>query len=69
MENQIGKCPMCQTKQIELESHHVVEAPDESGKARTIGLCHECHVKHERYRNFLRDECGIDIDRTSLAQE
>ena len=69
MENQIGKCPMCQTKQVELETHHVVESPDESGKARTIGLCHECHLKHERYRNYLRDECGINIDRTSLAQE
>lgn len=60
---------MCQTKQVELEKHLVVEAPDESGTARTIGLCHECHLKHKRYRNYLRDEYGIDIDRTSLAQE
>jgi hypothetical protein len=40
---------------------------DESEKI--IGLCHECHLKHERYRNYLKDECGINIDRTSLAQE
>ena len=65
----IGKCPMCGTKQVELTEHHVVEAPDESGKAPSIQLCNECHVKHERYRNYLRDECGIDIDKTSLAQE
>ena len=60
----IGKCPMCTAKKIELTEHHVVEAPDGSGKARSMPLCNDCHVKHERYRNYLGDECGIDIGRT-----
>jgi len=61
----IGKCPMCGTKPIELTEHHVVEAPDESGKIHSVPLCNACHVKHERYRNYLRDECGINLDKTS----
>ena len=65
----IGSCPMCKTKQIELTEHHVVEASDESGKVHSILLCSDCHLKHERYRNYLRDECGIDIDKTSLSQK
>lgn len=53
---------MCGEKALELTEHHVVEAlPDESGKAKSIVLCNDCHVKHERYRNYLKTECGIDI--------
>jgi hypothetical protein len=63
----IGPCPMCKTKQVELTEHHVVEAPDKSGKVHNISLCSECHLKHERYRNYLRDECGINIDKTGLS--
>ena len=61
-----GECPMCQKKGIELTPHHVVEAPKEhwiDGKAPTIGLCADCHPKHELYRNYLRDIVHIEIDR------
>ncbi len=64
-----GECPMCKAKGVELQEHHIVEAPDESGKPPSIDLCKECHKKHERYRNYLRDICHINIDRTSLSQE
>jgi hypothetical protein len=60
----IGSCPMCQKKGVRLTEHHVVEAPDEDGKAPSIDLCEDCHKMHEKYRNYLRDECHINIDRT-----
>jgi len=60
---------MCRQPQMSLTEHHVVESPDESGKPPRIHLCENCHKLHERYRNYLRDKCGIDIDRTSLSQE
>ncbi len=60
----VGECPMCQKKGVELTEHHVVESPDENGKAPSIDLCNGCHDKHEKYRNYLRDICHIDIDRT-----
>ena len=60
----VGECPMCQKKGVELTEHHVVESPDENGKAPSIDLCNDCHDKHEKYRNYLRDICHIDIDRT-----
>jgi hypothetical protein len=60
----VGSCPMCQRKGVKLTEHHVVEAPDENGKAPSIDLCEECHKMHEKYRNYLRDECHIDIDHT-----
>jgi len=62
-----GICPMCQTKGVTLTEHHVVEAPKEkyldNGKPPSIDLCPKCHVNHEKYRNYLRDICDIEIDR------
>ena len=61
-----GVCPMCKTKGIELTEHHVIEAPkkyySETGKAPSIDLCSDCHGKHERYRNYLRDIAHIELD-------
>jgi len=64
----IGECPMCQKKAVELEEHHVIEAPDKNGKAPSIDLCTDCHDKHEKYRNYLRDICNINIDKTKENQ-
>jgi hypothetical protein len=64
MMSSIGACPVCQTQKITLTKHHVVEAPDENGKAYTINLCKSCHDTHEKYRNYLKNVCGIDIDKT-----
>ena len=62
-----AECPMCKTRGITLTVHHVIEAPmkhwSEFGKAPTIELCSDCHKKHEKYRNYLRDISKIDIDR------
>ena len=55
---------MCQKNGVELIVHHVVEAPKEhwaNGKAPLIGLCADCHPKHERYRNYLKDICHFQI--------
>ncbi|MDA7941049.1 MAG: hypothetical protein MPJ06_00885 [Nitrosopumilus sp.] len=60
----LGRCPMCDEKKMRLTEHHVVEAPPDTGETPSIHLCEDCHTKHERYRNYLRDTCGIDIDRT-----
>ena len=58
---------MCQKKGVELTEHHVIEALkkyySENGKPPSIDLCPECHVKHEKYRNYLRDISHIEIDR------
>jgi len=65
-----GKCPMCQEKGVKLTEHHVVEAPKEkysaTGKPPSIDLCSECHQKHEKYRNYLRDISHIEIDRRKI---
>ena len=61
----IGECPLCKIKKIQITEHHVVEAADESGKGPSIGLCNACHVQQERYRNYLKDVCGINIDKTA----
>ena len=60
----IGECPLCKNKKVQITEHHVVEAADESGKAPSIGLCYDCHVQQEKYRNYLKDVCGIYIDKT-----
>jgi len=55
---------MCQKNGVKLTEHHVVEAPKEhweNGKAPLIDLCTDCHPKHERYRNYLRDICYFQI--------
>ena len=61
-----GECPICQKKGVELREHHVIEAPKEhwkNGKAPRIILCADCHLNHERYRNYLKDIVHIEIDR------
>lgn len=61
----IGKCGICGYNKKPLEEHHVVEAPLEmynENKPPSTPICAECHLQHEKYRNYLRDECGIEID-------
>lgn len=61
-----GTCPMCKEKGVDLTKHHVVEAPrDENGRIRSIGLCDNCHVSHNKYVMALRDN-KIIIDRDNL---
>jgi len=60
---------MCQNTGVDLQDHYVVEDPDEKGQPHVIGLCSDCHDKHEKYRNYLRDMCNIKIDRTKSSQE
>ena len=62
----LGKCPIC-TNHRELTKHHVIEAPpDNDGNPKTVGLCEECHTFHEKYKNILWTNFGIEIDRRKL---
>ena len=58
----VGKCGICNSPGVELTEHHVVEYLDKEGRTPKIDLCRDCHDAHERYRNYLRDECDINID-------
>lgn len=60
----VGECPICNEKGAKLTDHHVVEAPPSKDGVPKISLCESCHVMHEKYRNYLRDICHIEIDRT-----
>lgn len=58
----IGECPICGKKGTQLTEHHVVEAPlDENDNTPSIAICKPCHVLHEKYVNYLRDKCSIDL--------
>ncbi|GKS67759.1 hypothetical protein YTPLAS73_13060 [Nitrosarchaeum sp.] len=63
MSFQIGKCGICKTDKIELTNHHVVEFLDKDGKTPKIQMCRKCHDQQEKYKNYLKNVCGIDIDR------
>ncbi|CAI9830792.1 conserved hypothetical protein [Nitrosopumilaceae archaeon] len=59
----VGQCPICGRNGVVLVNHRVVEAHHPDGIPE-IAICDECRIKHDRYSNYLRDTCGIDIDRT-----
>ena len=63
MSVRIGECRLCKTQKVELKEHHVVEYLDKEGKTPKIMICEDCHLKHEKYKNYLKNVCGIDIDR------
>ena len=58
-----GACGICNAKGTELEEHHVVEYLDDKRGTPKVFICSKCHLQQERYKNYLRDDCGIDIDR------
>ncbi|MDA7952561.1 MAG: hypothetical protein MPJ05_01885 [Nitrosopumilus sp.] len=59
-----GECPICREKGVDLTVHHVVEAPPSGGRPPSINICRDCHDMREKYRNYLRDRCHIDINRS-----
>ena len=63
MSVRIGECRLCKTQQVELKEHHVVEYLDKEGLTPKIMICEACHQTHEKYKNYLKNVCGIDIDR------
>jgi hypothetical protein len=58
-----GACGICGKQQTELEEHHVVEYLDEQGRTPKIYICPECHAQQEKYKNYLKNVCGYDLDR------
>ena len=61
----IDKRHLCGTNKNQIIKHYVVKAADELGKVSRIGLCSSCYVQQEKYRNYLRNVCGNDIDKTT----
>jgi len=63
MSVRIGECRLCKTQKVKLKEHHVVEYLDREGITPKIVICEDCHGKQEKYKNYLKNVCGIDIDR------
>jgi len=51
----------------EVEEHHVVEYLDSENRTPKIDMCGECHDQQEKYKNYLKNVCGIDIDRNNQS--
>ena len=65
MSFKIGGCGICGKQKTELEEHHVVEYLDSEDRTPKIDMCVECHDQQEKYKNYLKNVCGIDIDRNN----
>ena len=63
MSVRMGECGICKTQKTELEEHHVVEFLDDEKRTPKIYICGACHGQQEKYKNYLKNVCGIDIDR------
>jgi len=59
----VGPCGVCGTQKIELTEHHVIEYLDKESRIPKIYICGNCHLQQEKYKNYLKNVCGIDIDR------
>ena len=63
----LGKCGICKTPEVELTKHHVVEYLDEQGRIPKIDMCRKCHDQQEKYKNYLKNVCDIDLDRKNQS--
>ena len=63
----VGKCGICGTPKIEFTKHHVVEYEDIQGRTPKIDICKKCHDQQEKYRNYLKNVCDIDIVRKNQS--
>jgi len=63
----VGKCGICGTAKIEFTIHHVVEYLDDKGRTPKITICKKCHDQQEKYKNYLKNVCDIDIDRKNQS--
>jgi len=59
----MGSCGICGKQKTELEEHHVVEYLDSKKRTPKIYICGKCHGQQEKYKNYLKNVCGIDIKR------
>ena len=62
-----GACGICGKQKTELKEHHVVEYLDEQDRTPKIYICEECHLQQEKYKNYLKNVCGYDIDRKNQS--
>ena len=58
-----GACGICGKQKTELEEHHVVEYLDSKKRTPKIYICKKCHDQQEKYKNYLKNVCGINIKR------
>ena len=57
----MGACGICGKQKTELKEHHVVEYLDSKKRTPKIYICGKCHDQQEKYKNYLKNVCGIDI--------
>ena len=67
MSVKLGKCGICGTSETELTEHHVVEYLDNENRTPKIAICGKCHDQQEKYKNYLKNVCGIDINRKNQS--
>ena len=67
MSVRVGKCGICNTQKTELEEHHVVEYRDSEDRTPKIDICKVCHDQQEKYKNYLKNVCGYDINRKNQS--
>ena len=63
MSVRMGSCGICGKQKTELEEHHVVEYLDSKKRTPKIYTCGKCHDQQEKYKNYLKNVCGINIKR------
>jgi len=67
MSVRMGECGICGKQKAELEEHHVVEYLDAEERTPKIYICGVCHGQQEKYKNYLKNVCGIDINRKNQS--
>ena len=67
MSVRVGGCGICGKQKTEREEHHVVEYLDSENRTPKIYICGECHDQQEKYKNYLKNVAGIDIDRKNQS--
>jgi len=63
----MGNCGICKKQKTELTEHHVLEYLDSENRTPKIYICGECHDKQEKYKNYLKNVVGIDINRKNQS--
>jgi len=67
MSVRVGACGICNKQKTELEEHHVVEYVYGENRTPKIYICGACHDQQEKYRNYLKNVCNIDLDRKNQS--
>ena len=67
MSVRVGACGICKKQKTKLTTHHVVEYRDSEDETPKIDICKACHDQQEKYKNYLKNVCGYDINRKNQS--